>query len=78
MGNDQDNEFGRRTYDVEIAKLHFEIGSLKKEVEEMRTDIKDLIEAWNSAKGMTSFVKWIASIAIAIGVIAAALKGVSK
>lgn len=45
---------------VEIRK---EVESLKTEVQELRGDIKELVAAWNTAKGMTTFVKWVGSLA---------------
>lgn len=43
--------------------LQNEVESLKKEVADMRADIKDLVDAWNTARGVTSFVKWVGSLA---------------
>lgn len=43
--------------------LQNEVESLKKEVSDMRADIKDLVDAWNTARGVTSFVKWVGSLA---------------
>lgn len=43
--------------------LQQEVESLKKEVADMRADIKDLVDAWNTARGVTAFVKWVGSIA---------------
>lgn len=75
MSRPEDSQsLGRRNYDVEITKLEFQVADLKEEVKELRADIKDLIEAWKSAKGMTAFVKWIAGVIIALGVIAGAIK----
>lgn len=69
---------GRRTYDLEIAELRFQVHSLKEEVTELRADIRHLVEAWTAAKGMSSFVKWIAGIVGAVGIIYAASKGIFK
>lgn len=71
-----DNE--RRTYDLQISELKHEVNDLKEEVSGLRKDIKDLIDAWNTAKGVTAFVKWLAATVLAIGVILAGLKGITK
>lgn len=71
----QDHSTGRRSYDVEIAELKFQVHDLKEEVKELRGDIKDLLEAWKSAKGISSFIKWAAGISIAVGVLSAKAKG---
>lgn len=40
---------------------------LQQEIKEMRQDIKDLTMAWQQAKGVVSFMKWIAGIGGSIG-----------
>lgn len=81
-----DPAFGRRTYDVEIARLQFQVLALQKENAELRLetaeelkalrgDIKELLEAWKSAKGVSTFVKWAASIVAAVALLVAASKG---
>lgn len=42
-----------------------ELSDLKDEVKELRADIQELLEAWNTAKGMTYFVKWLSGVLIA-------------
>lgn len=69
------NAFGRRNYDVEITRLESKVENLQNEVKELRLDIKDMVDAWKSAKGLTSFVKWISGILLAVGAIIAAAKG---
>lgn len=75
MSDHEGTEYGRRNYDVEIAELKFQVKDLKEEVTELRLDIKELVAAWKSAKGMTSFVKWLAGLVIALGIIAGSMKG---
>lgn len=48
------------------ARLEAEVENLKKDIADMRSDIKDLVEAWNTARGVTSFVKWVGSIAAGV------------
>ena len=66
---------GRRNYDMEITKLEFQVNDLKEEIKELKVDIKELVEAWNNAKGFTSFIKWAGSIFVAVATILAAVKG---
>lgn len=49
--------------------LREEVAELRQEVRDLKKSVEDLVLAWNTAKGMTAFVKWLASLAIAGGVI---------
>ena len=40
---------------------------LLSEIKELKQDIKDLTAAWQQAKGVISFVKWIAAISGSLG-----------
>jgi len=40
---------------------------LQQEIKEMRQDIKDLTSAWQQAKGVVSFMKWVAGIGGSVG-----------
>ena len=56
----------------DVLERHMEeedrrFGELKQEIKEMRQDIKDLTSAWQQAKGVVSFMKWIAGIGGSIG-----------
>lgn len=42
-------------------------GELQQEIKEMRQDIKDLTSAWQQARGVVSFMKWVAGIGGSIG-----------
>lgn len=59
------NDHDRRSYDLEIAALKTEVTDLKDDIKDLRIDIKGLVEAWNTAKGMTSFVKWLSGVVVA-------------
>ena len=48
---------------VEIARFV----ELQQEIKEMRQDIKDLTSAWQQAKGVVSFMKWVAGIGGSVG-----------
>lgn len=61
---------------VEIAVLRAELQNVQHEVQMLRTDIQDLLEAWRAASGVVKVIKWIASIAVAVGVLLASLKGI--
>lgn len=61
----------RRANDVEIAELKLQISELKEDVEKLRLDIKDLVAAWNTAQGITSFIKWASGIVIGVGTLVA-------
>lgn len=43
-----------------------EMQELRREVAELRSDIASLLEAWNTARGLVKFVKWLSSMAVAI------------
>jgi hypothetical protein len=43
-----------------------EIRELRREVEEMRKDVRDLIDAWRTARGVVRFVKYVAGFATAL------------
>lgn len=48
---------------------------LREDIRDIRSDNKELLDAWKSAKGMTAFVKWIAGLTVAAGIILTAMKG---
>ena len=41
----------------------------------MRKELKDLLDAWNTATGVVRFVKWLSTLVTAMAVIFAAIKG---
>lgn len=53
---------------------NYELQELSREVKELKAAVKDLVEAWNTARGMVRFIKWMGGIATAATAIAAALK----
>ena len=55
--------------------LEADITDLREDVAALRADIKGLVDAWQTASGLAKFVKWVASIATAIGVIWVTMKG---
>lgn len=51
-----------------MKELEVKVDRLEQEISELRVDIKDLIAAWNTARGVTSFVKWVGSLAAGVTV----------
>jgi archaellum component FlaC len=64
----------RRSKDIEMQALREEVNDLKAEVSELRKDIAGLIEAWNTAQGVTKFVKWLSTFITGAGIIYALWK----
>jgi uncharacterized protein (UPF0335 family) len=52
-----------------MKELEAKVEKLEQEISELRTDIKDLVNAWNTARGVTSFVKWVGSLATGAAVL---------
>lgn len=61
--------------DIAIALLRKDVDALNTKVENLSNQIKELLEAWNTATGVVKFVKWLSSIAGAILVIVGFFKG---
>lgn len=68
------NETPKTEAELSNALLRNEMAALKTELDELRTDIKGLVEAWRTASGVVAFVKWLAGISTAVGVLWAAFK----
>jgi hypothetical protein len=47
---------------------------MKEDVKELRKEIKGLLDAWNTATNVLSFVKWLAGIGTAVAFLWAAFK----
>lgn len=56
---------------IEIVKLQLEVTELKRDIKELQKEIKDLVTAWNTAQGLTAFIKWTSTVIIALGTIMA-------
>ena len=61
-------------HEVEIALLQKELTSLKDEVHTLSKEVSGLVDAWKTASGVVAFVKWMAGVVTAIGILWAALK----
>jgi hypothetical protein len=68
----------RRQQDVESAMLRRDVEELTAKVEKLSKDVESLLAAWNTSMHVVVFVKWIASLATAMGVIWALAKGFGK
>lgn len=59
-----------------IEKLEEEVAVLKHLITTLTTAIEGLVSAWDTAKGITSFVKWVGSLSTGAAVLWAILHGV--
>ncbi len=62
---------------VEIALVRADLEAMQTELKAVRKDIKDLLDAWNTATGVVKFVKWLSTLMAAMAVIYATLKGLA-
>lgn len=46
-----------------------EIALLRQEVRELTSQIRDLVDAWNTARGMVKFVKLLGSVSLSLAAI---------
>ena len=58
-----------------IATLEVAIETLEFKIDKLTSSVDGLVVAWNTAKGVTAFVKWIGSISVGLGVLWAMLHG---
>lgn len=59
---------------VEFERMDTRIDLLKKEIAELRADVRELVDAWNAARGIVRFVRLIGWVAAAVGAVFAAIK----
>lgn len=57
------------------AALEDKIAHLEEKVDKLSENIQGLIEAWQTAKGISSFVKWVGSLAGGGAILYALLHG---
>lgn len=60
---------------VQIALLKAEVDALKAAVEAQTKQTAELVQAWNTASGVLSFVKMLGGIALAVTAITMYIKG---
>lgn len=68
----------RRKTDVEMVLMRHDLEALNEKVDALTAQVHNLVTAWNTANNIVAFVKWLAGIATAIGVITAVIKGFGK
>lgn len=62
---------------VSHAMLERDVKDLAIKVEMLTKQVEGLVSAWNTAQGVVVFVKWAAKLAVGLGVLWGALKGVT-
>lgn len=62
---------------VEIALIRADLEAMQEELKAVRKDLKDLLDAWNTATGMVRFVKALSTLMAALAVVYATIKGLS-
>jgi hypothetical protein len=60
--------------EVEVILLQKEMADLRQEVHDLSKEVAGLVKMWETASGVVAFVKWLAGLATAIGVLWAAFK----
>lgn len=60
--------------EVELALLQKEMTDLRDEVHKLSGEVAGLVRMWETASGVVAFVKWLAGIATAIGILWAAFQ----
>lgn len=63
-----------QSFETQLALLQADVSALTEAVEKQSADIAGLVQAWKTANGVVSFMKWLASIVVASGIIWAAVK----
>jgi hypothetical protein len=63
---------------VEMALIRADLESMQSELKAVRKELKDLLDAWNTATGVVRFVKWLSTLVTAGAIIFAAFKGFSE
>lgn len=57
----------RRAADAEIVRLQLKVEDLEHKIESLEKSVKELVSAWNTAQGLTSFIKWASTVTIGLG-----------
>jgi len=63
-----------QSFETQLALLQADVSALTTAVQKQSEDIAGLVQAWKTANGVVSFMKWLASIVVASGIIWAAIK----
>ncbi len=67
--NRREGDKERRQTDVELAMLRQDMERLNHSLQELKGQVSELLEAWNTANGLVRFIKWTAGLVTALGVI---------
>ncbi len=62
------------TTEQRIAALEAKLEQQIKEIDGLRSDVRELVDAWKAAGAMVSLVKTAAAIVLSVGVILGAFK----
>lgn len=69
----------RRTPDGVLQRVLEEfsdkLDAMNQKIDKRDAQLEDLVSAWNTGKGLVAFVKWVAGVVGAVGVIWLAFKG---
>jgi hypothetical protein len=61
-------------HEVELALLQKEMTDLREEMSKLSSEVAGLVRMWETASGVVAFVKWLAGIATAFGILWAAFR----
>ena len=62
------------TPEERMATLEAKMEQQIKEIDGLRSDVRELVDAWKAAEAMVAFVKTAAAVVLAVGVIVGAFK----
>ena len=62
------------TPEQRMATLEAKLEQQIKEIDGLRSDVRELVDAWNAAGAMVALVKTAAAVVLAVGVIVGAFK----
>ena len=62
------------TPEERMATLEAKLEQQIKEIDGLRSDVRELVDAWKAAGAMVAFVKTAAAVVLAVGVIVGAFK----
>ena len=62
------------TPEQRMATLEAKLEQQIKEIDGLRSDIRELVDAWKAAGAMVALVKTVAAVVLAVGVIVGAFK----
>lgn len=54
---------------VELALLRRDMDAMRIEMTELKDEVRSLVDAWKTATGFVSFVKWLSAGVTAMGVL---------